>query len=100
MTLKNVTLDDKYTLERGRAYMSGIQALVRLPMLQQERDKTQKLATDLAQVQQAPQERDKAEKLGRAGKGRRPGARPAGPPRPVPDQPKAAPARGRSMPPV
>jgi len=37
--LKSVTLDDKYTLERGRAYMSGIQALVRLPMLQQERDK-------------------------------------------------------------
>ncbi|MDE1181145.1 indolepyruvate ferredoxin oxidoreductase family protein [Paraburkholderia sp.] len=37
--LSSVTLDDKYTLERGRAYMSGIQALVRLPMLQQERDK-------------------------------------------------------------
>ena len=36
--LKSVTLDDKYTLERGRAYMSGTQALVRLPMLQQERD--------------------------------------------------------------
>ncbi len=31
--LESVTLDDKYTLERGRAYMSGIQALVRLPML-------------------------------------------------------------------
>ncbi|GAB2871399.1 indolepyruvate ferredoxin oxidoreductase family protein [Paraburkholderia jirisanensis] len=36
--LSSVTLDDKYTLERGRAYMSGIQALVRLPMLQQQRD--------------------------------------------------------------
>ncbi|WP_153099188.1 indolepyruvate ferredoxin oxidoreductase family protein [Paraburkholderia hayleyella] len=36
--LSSVTLDDKYTVERGRAYMSGIQALVRLPMLQQERD--------------------------------------------------------------
>ena len=36
--LSSVTLDDKYTLERGRAYMSGMQALVRLPMLQQERD--------------------------------------------------------------
>jgi indolepyruvate ferredoxin oxidoreductase len=36
--LNSVTLDDKYTLERGRAYMSGIQALVRLPMLQQQRD--------------------------------------------------------------
>ncbi|WP_133649507.1 indolepyruvate ferredoxin oxidoreductase family protein [Paraburkholderia flava] len=43
--LSSVTLDDKYTLERGRAYMSGIQALVRLPMLQQERDKTAGLNT-------------------------------------------------------
>ena len=29
-----------------------------------------------------------------------PVARPAAPPRPVPGQPKAAPARGRSMPPI
>ncbi len=43
--LYSVTLDDKYTLERGRAYMSGIQALVRLPMLQQERDKAAGLDT-------------------------------------------------------
>ena len=31
-------LDDKYTLEQGRAFMSGVQALVRLPMLQRQRD--------------------------------------------------------------
>ncbi|MEW6632779.1 MAG: indolepyruvate ferredoxin oxidoreductase family protein, partial [Pseudomonadota bacterium] len=43
--LASVTLDDKYTLDRGRAYMSGIQALVRLPMLQQERDKAAGLNT-------------------------------------------------------
>ncbi|RKE34027.1 hypothetical protein B0G76_0001, partial [Paraburkholderia sp. BL23I1N1] len=43
--LSSVTLDDKYTLERGRAYMSGIQALVRLPMLQQERDQAAGLNT-------------------------------------------------------
>ncbi|MBN3766827.1 indolepyruvate ferredoxin oxidoreductase family protein [Burkholderia sp. Ac-20365] len=43
--LTSVTLDDKYTLERGRAYMSGIQALVRLPMLQQERDRAAGLNT-------------------------------------------------------
>ncbi len=43
--LQSVTLDDKYTLERGRAYMSGIQALVRLPMLQQERDRAAGLDT-------------------------------------------------------
>ena len=36
--LENVTLDDKYSLEYGRAFMSGVQALVRLPMLQKKRD--------------------------------------------------------------
>ncbi|MEC5409859.1 indolepyruvate ferredoxin oxidoreductase family protein [Paraburkholderia sp. MPAMCS5] len=34
----SVSLDDKYTLERGRVYISGTQALVRLPMLQKARD--------------------------------------------------------------
>ena len=43
--LSKVTLDDKYTLERGRAYMSGIQALVRLPMLQHARDQAAGLNT-------------------------------------------------------
>ncbi|ACR27431.1 indolepyruvate ferredoxin oxidoreductase family protein [Burkholderia glumae] len=43
--LQSVTLDDKYTLERGRAYMSGVQALVRLPMLQQARDRAAGLNT-------------------------------------------------------
>jgi indolepyruvate ferredoxin oxidoreductase len=37
-SLETVTLDDKYTLERGRAFMSGVQALVRLPMLQRAHD--------------------------------------------------------------
>ena len=32
------TLDDKYTRQSGRVYLSGIQALARLPMLQKERD--------------------------------------------------------------
>ena len=36
--LASVSLDDKYTLESGRALMSGIHALVRLPMLQRQRD--------------------------------------------------------------
>jgi indolepyruvate ferredoxin oxidoreductase len=36
--LESVTLDDKYSLETGRAFMSGVQALVRLPMLQRTRD--------------------------------------------------------------
>ncbi len=36
--LESVTLDDKYSLESGRAFMSGVQALVRLPMLQRQRD--------------------------------------------------------------
>ena len=36
--LEKVTLDDKYSLDSGRAFMSGVQALVRLPMLQRKRD--------------------------------------------------------------
>ncbi len=36
--LETVTLDDKYSLDYGRAFMSGVQALVKLPMLQQLRD--------------------------------------------------------------
>src|SRR6267154_1055421 len=33
-----ITLDDKYALQSGRAFMTGTQALVRLPMLQRVRD--------------------------------------------------------------
>ncbi|WP_084360627.1 indolepyruvate ferredoxin oxidoreductase family protein [Hydrogenophaga palleronii] len=40
-----ITLDDKYTASSGRVYMSGTQALVRLPMLQQERDRQRGLRT-------------------------------------------------------
>ena len=36
--LDNITLDDKYTLERGHAFMTGTQAIIRLPMLQRQRD--------------------------------------------------------------
>ncbi|MDF1485675.1 indolepyruvate ferredoxin oxidoreductase family protein [Ramlibacter sp. H39-3-26] len=39
--LETVTLDDKYSLDHGRAFMSGVQALVRLPMLQRLRDAQQ-----------------------------------------------------------
>ena len=45
MNLASVTLDDKYTLESGRIYLSGIQALVRLPMMQRNRDRAQGLTT-------------------------------------------------------
>ncbi len=37
-SLESVTLDDRYTLDQGRAFMSGTQALVKLPMLQRQRD--------------------------------------------------------------
>ena len=43
--LETVTLDDKYALAQGRAFMSGVQALVRLPMLQQQRDAAAGLRT-------------------------------------------------------
>jgi indolepyruvate ferredoxin oxidoreductase len=37
-TLANVSLDDKYTLEKGRVFLTGTQALIRLPMMQRDRD--------------------------------------------------------------
>ena len=45
LALAAATLDDKYTLPAGRAFMSGIQALVRLPMLQRQRDASAGLNT-------------------------------------------------------
>ena len=36
--LRRVSLDDKYTHDHTSAYMTGIEALVRLPMLQRKRD--------------------------------------------------------------
>jgi len=36
--LASVTLDDKYALDHGRVYLTGTQALVRLPLLQRQRD--------------------------------------------------------------
>ena len=36
--VRQVSLDDKYTLKSGRVFMTGTQALVRLPMLQRARD--------------------------------------------------------------
>jgi indolepyruvate ferredoxin oxidoreductase len=36
--MEAVSIDDKYALESGRAFMSGVQALVRLPLLQRRRD--------------------------------------------------------------
>jgi indolepyruvate ferredoxin oxidoreductase len=36
--LREVSLDDKYMLEHGPVFVTGIQALVRLPMEQRRRD--------------------------------------------------------------
>jgi indolepyruvate ferredoxin oxidoreductase len=38
MALRAVMLDDKYSLDEGRIYLTGTQALVRLPMMQRQRD--------------------------------------------------------------
>ncbi|MFT7286322.1 MAG: indolepyruvate ferredoxin oxidoreductase [Halieaceae bacterium] len=43
--IKKVSLDDKYALDTTRAYMTGIEALVRLPMLQHQRDQQRGLNT-------------------------------------------------------
>ncbi len=45
MLRSNVSLDDKYKLDATRAYMTGIEALVRLPMLQHQRDQLAGLNT-------------------------------------------------------
>ena len=36
--MKLVTLEDKYVATDGRVYLTGIQALVRLMLVQQQRD--------------------------------------------------------------
>ena len=41
----SIGLDDKYRLASGRAYMTGIEALVHLPMLQHQRDMARGLNT-------------------------------------------------------
>ncbi len=43
--MRSVTLDDKYTLESGRIYLTGVQALTLLPMLQRRRDRAAGLDT-------------------------------------------------------
>ena len=40
-----VTLDDKYTEKSGRIYLNGLQALVRIPMMQHDLDKAAGLKT-------------------------------------------------------
>ena len=43
--LLSVSLDDKYTLDHGRVFISGVQALVRLPIMQRQRDRAAGLNT-------------------------------------------------------
>jgi indolepyruvate ferredoxin oxidoreductase len=45
LELAQVSLEDKYTLQSGRIYLSGIQALARLPMMQRQRDRAAGLST-------------------------------------------------------
>ena len=45
VALREVTLNDKYTLPSGRVYLNGTQALVRLPMMQRARDERAGLNT-------------------------------------------------------
>ena len=45
MGLREVSLDDKYTLQQGHIFVTGIQALVRLPMLQKLADQKAGLNT-------------------------------------------------------
>ncbi|MFZ9311413.1 MAG: indolepyruvate ferredoxin oxidoreductase family protein, partial [Arenimonas sp.] len=42
---RDYTLDHKYSRQQGRIYLSGVQALVRLPLMQQMRDRAAQLNT-------------------------------------------------------
>ena len=44
-SLRKVELDDKYTLDSGRIFITGTQALVRLPLMQRRRDEASGLNT-------------------------------------------------------
>src|SRR6478609_4067650 len=45
MDLTKASLEDKYTLDKGRVFLTGTQALIRLMMLQRERDQRAGLST-------------------------------------------------------
>jgi indolepyruvate ferredoxin oxidoreductase len=45
MSLMPISLDDKYEVETGRVFLTGIQALVRLPLMQHELDRRAGLKT-------------------------------------------------------
>lgn len=45
MLATSVSLDDKYTADEGRVFMTGLQTLVRLPMTQMRRDRAAGLNT-------------------------------------------------------
>ncbi len=45
MTLHDVTLDDKYDLTKGRIFVSGAQAVIRMMLMQRERDRRAGLNT-------------------------------------------------------
>jgi indolepyruvate ferredoxin oxidoreductase len=40
-----ISLDDKYDLAQGRIFLTGVQALVRLPLVQRRRDRQAGLDT-------------------------------------------------------
>ena len=45
IVLRDVSLDDKYSMSQTQAYLTGIEALVRLPILQHQRDQERGLNT-------------------------------------------------------
>ena len=42
---KNISLDDKYTKKSGNIFLSGVQSLVRLPIIQKDKDLQQGIKT-------------------------------------------------------
>ena len=54
MSKRAVALDDKYTRNSGDVYMSSIQALVRLPMMQRQRHRLDQLLAALLALPKEP----------------------------------------------
>ena len=50
MSLAEIRLDDKYRLATGHLYLTGTQALTRLPMLQHQRDQVRAHLAESAQA--------------------------------------------------
>ena len=53
---KEISLSDKYIAREGKIFLTGIQALVRLPLIQKETDERNNLNTCLLYTSPSPRD--------------------------------------------